>query len=183
MRTVKINQIPKRVRTLEYYKNKNECQLKGGKYEYLDYHKEWYYNHRTEILRKQKIVHNIKEYKIKRREYLLINKEKFTNYRRKTTLGTSKINGINGEIIHIRGLNKRDYPKDNKCELCGRIFSRLSYHHWDNNIPDLGIWVCTKPCHWLAETLDSVQFEQLKNKYLNLKLIINNEKKIEMVVK
>jgi hypothetical protein len=35
----------------------------------------------------------------------------------------------------------------------------------------------------LAETLDSIQFEQLKNKYLNLKLIINNERKIEMVVK
>jgi len=47
----------------------------------------------------------------------------------------------------------------------------------------LGIWVCFKPCHMLAETLDNIQFEQLKNKYLNLKLIINNENKIDMVVK
>ncbi len=50
-------------------------------------------------------------------------------------------------------LNKRLYPEDNKCELCGKVRKRLGYHHWDDERPSLGLWLGIR-CHNFAEILD-----------------------------
>ena len=50
-----------------------------------------------------------------------------------------------------KGLHKRPYT--NACELCGSELTRLGYHHWDDNEPSLGIWLCAG-CHKYAEGFD-----------------------------
>lgn len=56
----------------------------------------------------------------------------------------------------IRG-EKRDFPLDRHCELCGRQpKKRLHYHHWDIEDLSQGIWVCGKchiGIHWLERGL------------------------------
>lgn len=53
------------------------------------------------------------------------------------------------------GLHKRSFPLDNKCELCGEELIRYGYHHWDDNNPNLGIWVCHF-CDFFIEGLDEI---------------------------
>jgi len=65
---------------------------------------------------------------------------------RSSTLGTT----INGKHVLLRGLKKRLHPGD--CELCGKR-RRLSYHHWDDTNPSIGLWLCFG-CHMLAERLE-----------------------------
>ena len=103
-------------------------------------------------------LRNCKEcMKTQHREWRKNNPEKIREYRRKHILGTGK--------KYISGLNKRDYPADNKCEICGRFQPRrLAYHHWDNKNPNWGIWVCL-PCHKSVEFIDK-GFGEL---YLQLK--------------
>lgn len=109
------------------------------------------------------------------KKFRLTHPEYQKNYARKNLLGTSKLN--NGKPLKC---NKRSYPLDNACELCGKMGKQLAYHHWDNNYPELGIWLCTKPCHWLAESLDYTEFESLKIKYMNFKEIITKTLKVEV---
>jgi hypothetical protein len=70
-------------------------------------------------------------------------------------------------------VNKRDYPKDNKCELCGNVCKHLVYHHWDDK--DLlvecgfvkGIWVCIPICHGFIEFIDKNEaWETVGKNYL-----------------
>ena len=51
--------------------------------------------------------------------------------------------GKDGKRHPVR-VNKR--PRSNACELCGRVKSRLHYHHWDDKTPERGMWVCML-CH------------------------------------
>lgn len=48
---------------------------------------------------------------------------------------------------------KREFP--GFCELCGRDLSgrHKGYHHWDDSMPAMGIWVCNK-CHDIAEGVE-----------------------------
>lgn len=114
-----------------------------------DYQSRYYRKHR-EVLR------------LKHREYMREYtqrpevKQRMKEYRRQHTLGTSK-----GRIA----VHKRPRP-NNTCEVCGGEFKRLEYHHWNEALPELGVWVCYK-CHQRAEMVDKA-WEHLE-KYLSLK--------------
>jgi len=73
----------------------------------------------------------------------------------------------------IYGLNKRPYPKDGCCELCGRKVTTMDYHHWDDNHLDMGMWLC-KQCHRFAEVVEQ-NGEQILRKYKQLKQNIERE--------
>ena len=60
--------------------------------------------------------------------------------------------GSGGRYWH--GLNKRPYP-NGTCELCGNTVERMHYHHWDDEHPSLGLWLCGL-CHRWAEGFDQV---------------------------
>lgn len=63
--------------------------------------------------------------------------------------------------------NKRPYPVDGKCELCGRKPQKLGYHHYDDNDLQKGLWLCAW-CHGFAERLDegySVRYIALRKKF------------------
>jgi len=82
-----------------------------------------------------------------------------------------------GEQVFMSG-NKRDYPKDSKCELCGtKTLKRLSYHHWDDKDLSKGMWLDFK-CHMFAEVVDKLGIGILNIYYL-LKNKIEKEKEEE----
>ncbi len=90
---------------------------------------------------------------------------------RETRLGTTK----NGICIKIT-VNKRHYPTNEKCELCGTSRKNLTYHHWlIKNGKAYGLWICRGKCHWLVEVIDDNLIKLFRNKYLKLKKKINNE--------
>lgn len=65
------------------------------------------------------------------------------NYRIKTRL-------LGDKLPHSKEFpapNKRHYPSDCKCEICGvERIRKLNYHHWDDSDFSKGIWVC-QSCH------------------------------------
>jgi len=67
---------------------------------------------------------------------------------------------VDGKRIY--GLNKRPYPEG--CEMCNRGGLFLSYHHWEDHNPNMGLWLCN-PCHFMAEAVD----KGYHNIYLRLK--------------
>jgi len=72
---------------------------------------------------------------------------------------------INGKSVRV---NKRPRP-DNACEICGKtVRKRLHYHHWDDEHPEYGIWVCGS-CHHLCWFVEN----SLHTKYLELKRMID----------
>lgn len=76
------------------------------------------------------------------------------------------------------GLHKRPFPLDGKCELCGEILITYSYHHWDNNNLNLGIWLCLG-CDYLAEGLDEIDRNLWKvNTYHKLKEEVEEAEKV-----
>ena len=54
---------------------------------------------------------------------------------------------VNGKYIKV---NKRQKPK--KCEYCKKYYKKLLWHHWDDKMPEWGIWVCFQ-CHNAIEYL------------------------------
>jgi len=54
------------------------------------------------------------------------------------------------------------------CELCNKETKITVYHHWDNEHPERGIWVCYW-CHQLCECVEHELNESHMDKYLNLK--------------
>lgn len=70
---------------------------------------------------------------------------------------------------HIRVL-KRDYPNDGACELCDRVIRRLGYHHWDDEVPKFGLWLC-ETCHNAAEVFE----RGLIDRYVQLKDKVSRE--------
>ena len=75
-----------------------------------------------------------------KRYWYLLHKDKLETERRQSLLGN-----------RWRGLNKRQYS--GYCELCEQPFDRLEYHHWDDDNPAMGIWLCHH-CHRYAEGFD-----------------------------
>ncbi len=75
-----------------------------------------------------------------------------------------------GNPIRIR-CKKRYYPVNHDCEICSRVVKRLVYHHWDDEHPYKGLWVCMR-CHMMAECADDGIYSI---KYLELKELIDDE--------
>lgn len=53
------------------------------------------------------------------------------------------------------GLHKRPFPLNSQCELCSIELGKSCYHHFNDNNPSLGIWVCPT-CDYLAEGIDEI---------------------------
>jgi hypothetical protein len=70
----------------------------------------------------------------------------------------------------IKGLVKRNFPSDGYCELCHKNNKRLAYHHWDDNFPSWGIWMCAG-CHVGTNFVDKTE---LLRKYQALKVEIED---------
>lgn len=99
--------------------------------------------------------------------YAYVNPGRINDSDRITQLGTS----INGKHVVITGLHKREYTR--KCELCDKLpKKRLYYHHWLDDFPGVGMWLCFK-CHMLAESVD--ERSELIDKYVELKNSITIE--------
>ncbi|MBA7646927.1 hypothetical protein ES703_54695 [subsurface metagenome] len=88
----------------------------------------------------------------------------------KAKLRLTRLSTTGGRVI--RGLNKRPYPKG--CEWCSLFTSRplkptrLVYHHWDDQRPSMGLWLCHR-CHHIAELMDKPWSQTLMNGYIELK--------------
>jgi hypothetical protein len=107
------------------------------------------------------------------------NADKIKKYDRNHTLASSKIDVLQytnsvGKETAIT-INKRLYPSNNKCEICGEE-KRLLYHHWElKDKKAYGLWCCTK-CHWLSEVMDVLELNiNGALKYLELKEKISKE--------
>ena len=81
------------------------------------------------------------------------------DYARKYLIRTT----VGGKPFCIRA-NKRLRPADERCELCGNKPKRLHYHHWDDEKPSLGVWVCFG-CHMAVEKFE----HDIINRYIDLK--------------
>ena len=66
---------------------------------------------------------------------------------------------------------------NNECEMCGKPLEKNPrYHHWNDDKPELGIWVCAH-CHFKCEIIEDTEFYLFKEKYLELKNKINEVNK------
>jgi hypothetical protein len=90
-------------------------------------------------------------------------KEERTRFRKENYLC------IQGKQIKV---NKRLYPEDNKCELCKKPHKKLDYHHWDDEHPEYGLWLCPHFCHFLGEALD--KNPDFVSKYFDLKISVSS---------
>ena len=95
-----------------------------------------------------------------KRDWYLMNKDKIEVKRRQSLLDG-----------RWKGLNKRQYT--GICELCGCEKDRLEYHHWDDQYPDMGLWLCFR-CHRHAEALDHDVLD-IAELYFSLKNSITTE--------
>ncbi len=78
-----------------------------------------------------------------------------------TQVGTPK--GLKGRQS-LYALHKRQKP--GACELCGNN-KLLGYHHWINQYPSAGLWVCFQ-CNVFAEVVD-IGGQSLASKYIGYK--------------
>jgi len=86
------------------------------------------------------------------------NKKRIRDYNR-LHIVPLKSGGFSGRLL------KRIMPS--VCEVCGRPPRNkrcLDYHHWDDDTPALGVWVCSS-CHHMAEKVD----RGLHTVYIDLK--------------
>lgn len=92
---------------------------------------------------------------------------------------------LNGKSVMIKGILKRPYPNDSKCELCNGEKGRLVYHHWEDTEEILkrassdkdpiflkGIWVC-QPCNNFVHRL--TEFPYLAEAWFALKGVIDKK--------
>lgn len=93
-------------------------------------------------------------------------RDKITARRRQAQLGSGGKQRM--------GLTKRPYT--GSCELCGAKqcnltsgLKKLHYHHWDDNTPSIGLWLCGD-CHRGAEGMDiAIDNPEQLQQYANLK--------------
>lgn len=129
----------------------NTCKKVKNRSEFAKYRGSW-----DGFLHQCKSCDNSKD-KIRRDK----NREKRIAFERKHW-----IRGRNGdERVLIKGLNKRDYPEGKVCEICGKVAKMLSYHHWSDDDPSQGVWVCCA-CHYGCNFYDK---ENLRETYIKLK--------------
>ena len=75
---------------------------------------------------------------------------------------------------HLTGLQKRPHP--GACELCQAQDKRLSYQHWDDGDPSLGMWLCGR-CFKIAQGVEAqVREEAIVSAYLALKGKLSEER-------
>ncbi len=91
------------------------------------------------------------------------------NWKRKNILGTTD---ENGNVLKIRCI-KREYT--NKCELCGKVYEPIPYHHWDDENPQWGLWLCYA-CHRFVEAFEKGYNDNDLNKYIELKRMVESGK-------
>lgn len=118
---------------------------------FYDKHPSYWHKYKEKKDAYMKEYYQRPEVKLKHREYQL-------RYKRQHYLST--------KTGRIR-VDKRLYPSDQCCEVCGVNHKRLMYHHWDDADPSKGVWVCYL-CHQLSEGID----RGLVPKYLGLKQLI-----------
>ena len=135
---------------------------------------------------KERLSQNAEEYRETHREerrlYDKLRQESHRNWGRERRLFTT----LNGKMVTIRGILKREYPPANCCELCGKLDLRLVYHHWEGTetilcIPKSdahpvflkGIWVC-QPCNIFIHRL--TEFPFIVEKWFTLKETVEKKK-------
>ena len=102
------------------------------------------------------------------------------NYRLRRMIRTR--DSVTGKEVNLalpKGEYKRDYL--GFCEVCGQIIpedKHKGYHHWDDEMPAMGVWVCYK-CHKVIEGVDS----GISERYLSLKTEIERVYAIEQLKK
>lgn len=74
-------------------------------------------------------------------------------------------NVLNGKKTRVP---KRPFPEGSKCEVCAKPRILLAYHHWDDEHPELGIWLC-RYCHFIAEAVDNFETHKTVQTYLKKK--------------
>lgn len=98
-------------------------------------------------------------------------------YKESPSYKTWKKNYSRNHALIIEGkyftINKREFQ--GFCELCKEeIQSHPQWHHWNDNYPEMGMWLCLK-CHDLAEIYEQYHSRQSEIKeYLLLKERIKN---------
>ncbi len=139
-----------------------------------------YNDHKEEILKKRRDEYKLKDKKVlaeKAKKYRSEHIEemrlrdkkrskKRSEYSRDHMLG---IHDENGNYKKIK-CNKRLHTLT--CEICGRKVEITAYHHWDDNKPECGLWLCSH-CHITVERLEKIP--NIKEIYLNLKLKVEGE--------
>jgi hypothetical protein len=78
--------------------------------------------------------------------------------------------GLNRSSFWIKGTRVQTWlrPRPTSCELCSREGVRLFHHHWNDDKPELGVFVCWE-CHKVCELVDELTLENISKKYLELK--------------
>ena len=80
-----------------------------------------------------------------RRRWQINNPDKMAEY--SLNWRTTRIQTGNGYIKVNRS------PKPDSCMVCGVKGKKMDYHHWDDNHPCLGLYLCIQ-CHMMAEKVD-----------------------------
>jgi len=128
----------------EYSKaHREECRVRA---------QEYHWKHRTECLAKMK-------------RYMIdpAHKEK-NRVQTKAWQRKNHLHGFKGKLKEP----KRDYPVDQKCELCHTVRNRLHYHHWDDAKPWKGVWCCIW-CHGICEFIERRILDGVIEEYAKLK--------------
>ena len=126
--------------------------------------KDYYQKHRDEIIAATKAwieanreQHNANarayyhRHRKERLAYAHVNIKRFTDYSRAYRQNSCVLS--KGNDRYIRGVDKSPYPADNRCPFCRKVQHRsLQWHHWDDECPEIGFWVCIS-CHARIEAL------------------------------
>lgn len=92
--------------------------------------------------------HNHRKIKLPRpRTFGVLSRSIHIHQQRKFKIVTNR----NGKLVYLDAPYKRNKP--DKCELCGRLTESLGYHHWNDETPSIGLWLCY-PCHIFAEIVE-----------------------------
>lgn len=160
-------------------KNCRECKRESQKRcyakhreQYVKERREYNQTHRLELRRKCKEYYQTHKEQCREsmRKYRQTHKEEYKEYfskyhqRHKKQRRESTLTLKNGKII--RGLHKR-YPEDGRCMLgelclCKKLkykYNRIVWHHWDDNHPEWGLWICWS-CHWIMEQVEKMGDEK-----------------------
>lgn len=145
--------------------NIRECRFKRGNYTCNDCENQRVRNYY--LVNRKKVLENHTKYRESHRKVIRAKqnekwgtdsklRERHRDYYRMQQLL------VNGKRVRVQ---KRPYPKDNRCELCGTV--RLYYHHFSDANPSIGIWVNSR-CNLFADVLDDLGPE-IVSAYLQLK--------------
>ncbi len=97
--------------------------------------------------------------------YYCMYPEKKSTSMRKYSEHSATVTVVDGKKTIVRNLSKR--PRPDRCELCGDRPAK-SYHHWDEDDPSVGLWLCFR-CHMAAEVMDDFPTLDFTRVYFGLK--------------